>query len=708
MYLHDVESVRVEWTQNGWQDGWKFKGIKILYALSGHEGLFQTPLYEQDATGAIKHFTGNGTKNWTSNPFTPQLPEASEQPVSPASTAPASGRDLNAIRHFLNELEPGLSDIFNKSFQSITRGHPGPNDRMYFDDLRKEKLLLSHLNANRVYYSRCIWLSQDPDERIQLMWSNAWLRNSGVLNLIDYTPVGVSGTHVAYPFHGTPPFNGQLVDINAKEARAVRTVTLLSRGVFAELHLSHCSAREERDPSRMYDPSEMIMPKAPEITGIQPGSRHDAPDLQPSDLTNPIINIQNVPNAPDPSGLAAALGVIGRGDIFRDMSTAAEVSSLLNGIISGAISGNEAKAAAQKVQQSLGKSTISGATHPARSGNAIDTHDRLKLLEQSDLPNSEKEKIKRNILDPGSASNGQPPTLLVSTDVPQTSGTIFDTIQDHHAGFMMQLAGMDDAFFETIRLTRQEALSYTQDQWHQIQDSYWMEREQLNAISDWSSLNALHKKIDRMYVSYTAGYYLDAQEYEDMGGLATNRIPTSTTDSATFEKTAWLRIAGLFAYGKILGADPSSATTWDVPAGLPTLDKYLNTRAKPRLEQILKFIDTQPGFASDLWQNLQQYLEKCRADYSRVANLLSPASSKRAEFLQALNNEANVDVDILNIKLRYYMDRQEPVQTYIVLDEYLEMRVKRYPSPQSLHNSLPDALKLLWSYNQLFDLVVQS
>jgi hypothetical protein len=413
IYLADVERVRVRWTQHidAPFDGWKFKGIRILYALVGGQGLIQKPLFEVSAANYLMHFKGK-SGNWTSSPFAPELPEV-VAPSTPAMATPTSlsasttsSAVASALLDLSSTLDPSLANrLASRSVQRVLQGHPGPNDRAYFDDLRKEKLLLSHLNANRMYYSRCVWLAQDPDERVHMLVTNAWLKSKGILDHMDFNPVGVSGSHVAFPFHGTLPFAEITIKDLAPEATE-RNVTLPSRGVFAEIHLSHCSAREERDPSRMYDANEIILPKAPDITGIQPGSRHAVPDLTPASLPSPIVNIQSAPSAPDPVGLAAALKVLGQGDVFRDMSTASEVSSLLNGLISGSIKGDAVKPTASRIQQALsGAAAGSGGStkHPALSGNAKDTHDRLKLLEQSDLPAAEKALIKRNILDPGSA-----------------------------------------------------------------------------------------------------------------------------------------------------------------------------------------------------------------------------------------------------------------------------------------------------------------
>jgi polyhydroxyalkanoate synthesis regulator phasin len=48
--------------------------------------------------------------------------------------------------------------------------------------------------------------------------------------------------------------------------------------------------------------------------------RADPGNLQPKDFPNPVVNIQNAPALPDPSGLQSILQLIGKGDSFRDLT----------------------------------------------------------------------------------------------------------------------------------------------------------------------------------------------------------------------------------------------------------------------------------------------------------------------------------------------------------------------------------------------------
>jgi hypothetical protein len=90
---------------------------------------------------------------------------------------------------------------------------------------------------------------------------------------------------------------------------------------------THCSSSghnscEEIDETRHWRFSDEPCGTSP--TAIEPvstASRRSNPgDLQVKDLPASIINMQNAPAAPDPTGLAAAYGLLGKGDSFRDLT----------------------------------------------------------------------------------------------------------------------------------------------------------------------------------------------------------------------------------------------------------------------------------------------------------------------------------------------------------------------------------------------------
>ena len=59
----------------------------------------------------------------------------------------------------------------------------------------------------------------------------------------------------------------------------------------------------------------------PSIEPLSTASRAtNEPDLTPTPLPQPIVNIQAAPPLPDPFGLASVLKTLGRSDIFKDVT----------------------------------------------------------------------------------------------------------------------------------------------------------------------------------------------------------------------------------------------------------------------------------------------------------------------------------------------------------------------------------------------------
>jgi hypothetical protein len=99
-------------------------------------------------------------------------------------------------------------------------------------------------------------------------------------------------------------------------------VSVPTRGVFAEAVQGACNACEKKDETRFWRWEESPVPDSPtEIAAIDTSSRRAAPsDLTAKDLPAPIVSIQNAPAAPAPTGLGAAMGLLGTAGIFKDMT----------------------------------------------------------------------------------------------------------------------------------------------------------------------------------------------------------------------------------------------------------------------------------------------------------------------------------------------------------------------------------------------------
>jgi hypothetical protein len=219
-------------------------------------------------------------------------------------------------------------------------------------DAYLEAVLLKHLNSNRSFYISRIWSMLNPSQ-MQMLLEAALASYPAILDGLDSTPLAISGNYVAFPYDGPQP-DWQDVRDGDPSAPIESILSLPTPGIFAEAMLSHCNACEERDVTRMWDWREMTVEEPPAITGITPGPRGSAPDITPTQLPQNVIQITQPPAAPDPTGLAAALRVMGTPNIFRDITGLQEVGSLLNTLASGAVTSLAgAQKLAQQAQQKL-------------------------------------------------------------------------------------------------------------------------------------------------------------------------------------------------------------------------------------------------------------------------------------------------------------------------------------------------------------------
>jgi len=233
-------------------------------------------------------------------------------------------------------------------------------------DHAKGMELLAHLQKHKQFYSRAIFLSQNPVLRASYLDSIEFPDDrSTALEHLDNRPLEIVGDYVAYPSTDgawnrkikqqiklsleKQPDDADPPELDDADSFDERLVTLPTRGVFAEAKLGHCNASEEIDPNRFWKWEEHPIPhSAPEIAAIEAG-KHTVinPNLQSTPFPQSLVNIVNPPNAPDPTGLASAMNVLATSNIFRDMSGRAEVADLLKKLSdnSVAIAGVAQKAA---------------------------------------------------------------------------------------------------------------------------------------------------------------------------------------------------------------------------------------------------------------------------------------------------------------------------------------------------------------------------
>lgn len=154
-----------------------------------------------------------------------------------------------------------------------------------------------------------------------------------VASVVENRLIGIVGNCLVMPvargFHLDPTYR-QDADkpVNLLHLYAPNTpvppmrISVPTRGVFAEAVMGSCNSCEERDDTRFWRWEESPCPDEPTpIEAVSTESRRaEPPDVRPTPFPSPIINLQNAPAAPDPTGLAAALQVLGNPNLFRDIT----------------------------------------------------------------------------------------------------------------------------------------------------------------------------------------------------------------------------------------------------------------------------------------------------------------------------------------------------------------------------------------------------
>jgi hypothetical protein len=203
------------------------------------------------------------------------------------------------------------------------------------EDKEVARRLLSHLNEHIEHYHKAIWWSMDPERRYMLLDGFGAPNANGrsVASVVENRLIGIVGNSLVMPvargFHLDPTYRQDaenpvdLLHLYAPSTPIPSTrISVPTRGVFAEAVMGSCNSCEVKDEARFWRWEESPCPDQP--PAIEPVStesrRAEPPDLTPAPFPNPIIGLQNAPAAPDPTGLAAALQVLGSPNIFRDIT----------------------------------------------------------------------------------------------------------------------------------------------------------------------------------------------------------------------------------------------------------------------------------------------------------------------------------------------------------------------------------------------------
>jgi len=259
------------------------------------------------------------------------------------------------------------------------------------DELRNPKkedetaiqVLKQHLDENLEHYHHAIWWNMNPQRRFTLLDGIKLpedlsvpesISGKSVASIVENRLIGFAGNSLIMPV--APGFNAdpiyRIVDNEEnyqKELSNLKVpvyslidhykpnspvdpfrISLPTKGVFAESVMGACNCCEKIDDSRFWKFEEHPSPDEPTaINPINTDSRYQKPiEAIPTQLPQPVINIQNAPAAPDPTGLGKAFELLGKNDLFKDFTGLTEnqknsLAALMENSknISGAISSSE-------------------------------------------------------------------------------------------------------------------------------------------------------------------------------------------------------------------------------------------------------------------------------------------------------------------------------------------------------------------------------
>jgi hypothetical protein len=204
-------------------------------------------------------------------------------------------------------------------------------------DRQRRRELLRHLNDNLEYYHRAIWWQMDAARRFMLLDGFEAPHSGGrsVASVVENRLIGIVGNALVMPvapgFQLDPALR-QVLKRNEDPLVALKTLydtapglprrhSVPTKGVFAEAMNGKCNSCEVIEEDRFWRWKEFPLPDSPPpIAELSTDSRFAAGgNLTPSPFPDALVKFQSVPSAPNPSGMAAALNLLGK-DVFKDLT----------------------------------------------------------------------------------------------------------------------------------------------------------------------------------------------------------------------------------------------------------------------------------------------------------------------------------------------------------------------------------------------------
>ena len=191
--------------------------------------------------------------------------------------------------------------------------------------------LIEHLNEHVEYYHKLIWWNMDRDRLFMLIdgFYVPGTNQVSIASVVERDPIAIVGNSIVFrvsagSFLGigsiTTPSELFNYYVSLESPSEPMLVSLPTDGLYAQTVMDECPALEEHFGSTdwvLNDPDPELGQIAPELLLSR---RVEPQATQPTPFPQTLINLQNAPEAPPPSGLAGALAAVTTPNAFRDMA----------------------------------------------------------------------------------------------------------------------------------------------------------------------------------------------------------------------------------------------------------------------------------------------------------------------------------------------------------------------------------------------------
>jgi len=210
---------------------------------------------------------------------------------------------------------------------------PDPWERQ---DVRAEMIravndLIGHLNEHVEHYHKVIWWNMDLDRVFMLVdgFEVPGYPGRSIGSVIERDPIAIVGNAIVFRVSAGSFLGLGTLDEPAKLYNYYAThqpvadpmlISLPTDGLYAQTIMDPCDGLEEHYGSTDW----ILLDKEPELGDLDPtlltSRRAEPTPATPTPFPTSIINLQNAPEAPDPSGLAGVLNAVTNPNAFRDMA----------------------------------------------------------------------------------------------------------------------------------------------------------------------------------------------------------------------------------------------------------------------------------------------------------------------------------------------------------------------------------------------------